>query len=388
MRLENAVEHHFTRRQLYELIWTDPVKVVAARLGLSDVGLAKACHAHAIPIPARGYWTRLRAGRPVERRALSARPFGKKDRVQIGRMTPKDLRVEAAALEESALVPPAFEESVDDMTARACQLVGEVRCSKSLEHCHPAIAQLLADNEVRRLERMETPHSRRWQYQTLDSSFERRRLRILNAIFWALARCGAVPSFDKHNGRTVRVLVGDMQVMCRLGSPAEFAGRESVNRVPRTLTRPLRFMISGWYGRPNADQVWQDTTSRREVETMLADITVHILTTGEFRYRATLRDRHEQALRRRAASQTIEQQKLAEEERQRRAYLSKLAQDRVNDLLAMAARWSQARDLRAFVQAVKAIDSDILILPPPTSQKSWVRWALDLADELDPLLPK
>jgi hypothetical protein len=247
---------------------------------------------------------------------------------------------------------------------------------------------LIESNEVRRLEHMNIPHRRRWQNPTLDSTFERRRLRILNALFWALARCGAVPAFDRHNGRTVRVLVGDMEVVCRLGSPAEFAGKEAPHQVPRAVTRPLRFMISGWYGRPNAGQIWEDETTHRDVEAMLSDITVQILTAGEFRYRATLRDRHEQALRRRAAARTMEEQKQAEEERHKRAYLSKLAQDRVNDLLAMAGRWSQARNLRAFVQAVNAGGSDILILPPLSSQQSWVRWALDLADELDPLVSR
>ncbi len=70
--------HQFTRRQLYAMVWSDPVKVVAARLGVSDVGLAKACHAYAIPIPPRGYWARLRAGRAVERRALLRDPLEKK----------------------------------------------------------------------------------------------------------------------------------------------------------------------------------------------------------------------------------------------------------------------------------------------------------------------
>jgi hypothetical protein len=146
-------------------------------------------------------------------------------------------------------------------------------------------------------------------------------------------------------------------------------------------------MIVGWFGRPDSSQYWQDKGLHRDIESMLADITVHILTSGEFRYRASLRDRHEQALRSKVAAQTRELQKRGEEERQRQVYLAKLAQDRINDLLAVAGRWRQARDLREFVQAAKAGGCDICILPPPSSQQSWMRWALDLADQLDPSIP-
>jgi hypothetical protein len=303
-------------------------------------------------------------------------------------MLPKDLRKAAAALQEAALFPPLFEESVPEMTERASQLVGLVKCPRNLKHCYPAIAQLLEDNEVRRLERMATTNGKPWHYQSIDGAFERRRLYILNALFWALERCGAVPHIDKRDGRTVRVMVGDTLVSCRLESPAVLSCRENVHLVPRNPAGPLRFVIVGWFGRPNSDEYWQDEGSHRDIETMLTDITIKILVSGEFRYRASLRDRHDQALRRREAALSAEEKQRQQEEQQRRVYLAKLAQDRVNDLLALARRWQQARDLRSFVQAVKAGGCDIVILPPPSSNQNWVRWALELADELDPLVTK
>lgn len=50
------------REQLYELVWSEPIQRLAAKFGLSDVGLAKNCRAMHIPLPPRGYWARLRAG--------------------------------------------------------------------------------------------------------------------------------------------------------------------------------------------------------------------------------------------------------------------------------------------------------------------------------------
>lgn len=35
-----------TRRELYDLVWSKPLRDVAADLGISDVGLAKVCARH------------------------------------------------------------------------------------------------------------------------------------------------------------------------------------------------------------------------------------------------------------------------------------------------------------------------------------------------------
>lgn len=55
------------RETLYNEVWTDPVTVVAPRYGLSDVGLAKICRTLAIPLPSRGYWAKVKAGKIMNR---------------------------------------------------------------------------------------------------------------------------------------------------------------------------------------------------------------------------------------------------------------------------------------------------------------------------------
>jgi hypothetical protein len=134
------VGHQFTRKELYDLIWTERLRTAAARLGLSDVGLAKVCHAAQIPIPFRGYWAEGLAGQNVERRELPPRPLGRSDRVHFGRK--RALTVDAMAQEqaESTLSAPSFEESVPETIARVRKLVGKVTCTKSLERPHSAIA--------------------------------------------------------------------------------------------------------------------------------------------------------------------------------------------------------------------------------------------------------
>ena len=62
------------RQTLYEEVWTEPVSAVAPRYGLSDVGLAKLCRRLSIPLPMRGYWAKIRAGKKMGRAALPPLP--------------------------------------------------------------------------------------------------------------------------------------------------------------------------------------------------------------------------------------------------------------------------------------------------------------------------
>lgn len=50
------------RSELHEKVWSMPMTKLAKELGISDVGLAKACRRHDVPVPTRGYWAKLKAG--------------------------------------------------------------------------------------------------------------------------------------------------------------------------------------------------------------------------------------------------------------------------------------------------------------------------------------
>jgi hypothetical protein len=62
-----AAKKVLTRQELYDLVWTEPARTVAAAYGVSDVWLKKVCAKADIPSPDRGYWAKLAAGKPVVR---------------------------------------------------------------------------------------------------------------------------------------------------------------------------------------------------------------------------------------------------------------------------------------------------------------------------------
>lgn len=59
-----------TRQELYEKVWQAPVNHLSAEFGLSDVGLAKLCRRHQIPVPPRGFWAKKQFGHRVKQAPL------------------------------------------------------------------------------------------------------------------------------------------------------------------------------------------------------------------------------------------------------------------------------------------------------------------------------
>lgn len=53
------------REELFLKVWEKPVLKVARDLGISDVALHKTCRKHNIPVPPRGHWAKVAAGKRV-----------------------------------------------------------------------------------------------------------------------------------------------------------------------------------------------------------------------------------------------------------------------------------------------------------------------------------
>jgi AcrR family transcriptional regulator len=72
-----------TRTELYLRVWSKPMAVVAAELGLSGNALAKICGRLLVPYPTRGHWVKVSAGKPVIRLDLPDAPELDLNRITI-----------------------------------------------------------------------------------------------------------------------------------------------------------------------------------------------------------------------------------------------------------------------------------------------------------------
>ncbi|MCS4432841.1 hypothetical protein [Aquiflexum gelatinilyticum] len=71
-----------TREELYDLVWSMPMKKIAEIYEISDRGLSKACNKMNIPVPYPGYWNRVIAGTAEEKPELPKLPknyYGQKE---------------------------------------------------------------------------------------------------------------------------------------------------------------------------------------------------------------------------------------------------------------------------------------------------------------------
>lgn len=104
----------FTRKQLYDWVWSQPMRTVAASVGISDVALAKHCKKADIPVPNRGYWARKQAGKPTIQIALPPRFPGAADLIGGSAESDHYWRSDWAERLQDLTVPPipTFDEEI------------------------------------------------------------------------------------------------------------------------------------------------------------------------------------------------------------------------------------------------------------------------------------
>lgn len=174
------------RSELYEKVWAKPMIRLARELGISDVGLAKACRRHSIPVPPRGYWAKLQAGHTPPKTPLPAPEL--------------DLVVEFATTDpaERERQKAAEQERRDAIKARTEKVVAtiDVALPEKLDKPHPLVAatQRYVDRVPKLIER----------YKKLGPSA------------WHLTRDEERPPFEQH-GRYSLFRDGQLHVTASLG---------------------------------------------------------------------------------------------------------------------------------------------------------------------------
>lgn len=60
-----------TRKELYDLVWTEPLTAISKRLEISGAELSKHCTSANIPLPPNGYWSKLVYVKNLEKTPLT-----------------------------------------------------------------------------------------------------------------------------------------------------------------------------------------------------------------------------------------------------------------------------------------------------------------------------
>lgn len=379
------MKNRLSRRELYELVWSKPMREAAAERGISDAGLVKVCRANSVPIPSRGHWNRVHAGKPVSRIEQSPRSPGMPEEVVFGggRHYWADSWQQPA--EDEVLVPPSFDEDLADVLARIRKLVGRVALPRTLASPHALVGRLLEADDARRQKLAAGAFGSSWDKPIFDRPFERRRLMVLNAIFVALAHDDFKPTIHGKEGRETGVLIGKEHVSFEL----EAASRKKVDTRyyrPHPEFSPkerLKLTILHEVSVPGMQWSWTDDASR--IEAQLSDIVVCLIFAGEIRYREGMQHQYEWKVERQAALREHRGKQLAEAERQERIREEKRKQAAIRNLLLQVRNWRRAAEIRAYVDAVRATTARGRSGEVTLDVEGWATWALNQADQIDPL---
>lgn len=362
----------FTRQQLYDLVWSESKSQLSKRLGISDVGLSKVCKKANIPTPGLGYWAKLDAGKNVIRPPLPPRAFGSHDMVSFTGMS--GVQGEVLPTQEKADEELHLEDmSVIEQKVRA--MVGKVGQPRNTNNPHRLIARMLEKDEERR-KKLETERFPSiFDGPLFDSTHERRRLRFLNALALALAKHDCSLSLNGHEGREGSAHIGDQHVSFKLDFTGPLYGKERrySNRAQEKGPYKLRMqMEKSWTKGPPI--TWEDKDDA-PLENQITEIVVSLIVAGEQQMRDGIAW-HKEADRQYAIH--LEEQKKAEEEAAEK--------ERFEALLAGAAAWKQACDIRDFVAAMRGNGDteDVTVGGKPLDE--WCAWALSQADKIDPTI--
>lgn len=369
----------FTRKELYDLVWSQPMKTVAAGVGISDVALAKQCAKANIPVPNRGYWARKQAGKPTIQIALPPRFPGASDRIG-GSRHQYYYGLDWAEEFRKVLLPPVptFDEEMTSVEKRVRTLIGKVRCQRKFEPAHPLVAKLLAHDEERRQE------FSKWRSNYFapkyDTGTERRRLLIINTLFVTAARLGCRTSMstskyrqDAGSERDIGITIGESHIHFTV---------EPVMTKKEQKREHLRLAFGRACEKTNAAEFWEDR-DETSLDDQLSDVLVAMLVGAEASYRNGLVRHREWIIERKADAETELRKRQEQVERQARELQQKLARERIAHLLAQAKAFDRANQIRAYVESALLGATDTSIARADLDQ--WAVWARREADATDPV---
>jgi len=371
--------HQFSRQQLYDLVWASPITSVAKTFGVSDVALAKVCKKAGIPIPPRGYWTRLKANRHVLVAPLPQRDFGISDSIRIGdRYGNYSSRLD---LDAELPAPPAFSETAKEVIARAELAVAKISFPKTLSNPHSLIEKVLKEDELRREKMLSDQFY--WKKPVFDTAEGRRKLKILNAIFFIMERVWTKPYLNTTGSINAGAIVGDIRIFfeieaINLKQQTNANGKKALSRTRLQLNILHRGEI------PEAQMTWKDEEGLT-LENQARKIAAGLLVAGELHYRAQTYHSYNWLVERKTEHDEEKRRELERLEHEKLERQLQIERKRRRQLITDVLGWRRADEIRAFVVAVNSREELNHSLGLKEKLAQWSVWGLAEADRLDPM---
>ena len=386
-----------TRPELYDLVWSTPMRVLAPKFGLSDVGLAKICKKNDIPRPPVGYWAKVEHGKKVRRPKLPPVTDGAVDSVIL---EPKPPRPSTEPTE-----PAYFDEQLADLARRigAGELV--TTAGTDLRGCRPLTRRsrdaLKASNRKPTRDRwgvLQHPEQYTESHVPVSTSKEQRQraLLLLDAVVKTFDAIGVEQqeSGDRWH-RSVVFVLREWKFSIRIKEKTKRHDHVLTEQAERARQRYKhsyapkydylhtgQLMVELTYaGSGSHFMQLKDGKRAGPVENQLARLALCVVQRADShlaRKAREVEERHREIERQNREREEAERRRVEEEAR--KAELA--CQDR---LLRMAEDWRLVSSLGSFLEEVgRRIGAADVTDHEGDLLERWLRWGTSVAKERDP----
>lgn len=359
---------------LFAFAWSAPMRELAEKLEMSDVGLKKHLAAYDVFPPPQGYWNKVHAGKPVPKlpKAPPRQP-GERGRFMMEPLFAKVLPQTPPISSAGPFASPCVPENLDELFEQELKAIGRVGVPASLDRFHSALAPIMK-KEQRRREKAANSHFH-WDAPKFDAPLDKRRLRIFNGIFLALAKRGhGGEMYESGEDLSARAIIGNTGVGLSLDVLNERQKRVRRGYMLLDPALPAKTPLKLCAVDGDAVAEWADDEENGTLETQIASIAAKLIVLGEANFRRHLRENEEQ----------IERERLRLEAK-RQAEIAQRNAERLEALRTSGELLRQANDIRALVANLRQAITEGAPVLDNQQVELWERWALAEADKLDPI---
>jgi hypothetical protein len=368
-----------TRDELYERVWQKPIREVAAELGISDVGLAKACRKSNIPLPHQGHWLK--------------KPGPARDRLKVLLPPPAPgARLEFDFQGSEFAVIQVRDQAREDAEKRLAETPRPATDDKRLVQFAKDARKAIDLRKVdeRGIVRCDGPTP--WPCRTSPENVER-GLSVLKSLWARLQSMGidvdqseknpVMVRFEVDGGRYWFWIEEHSNQSFRDLTAKELAEKQRAEKTKRYWWAPnLKVYTPTGKILVKLSHESSDYIRRKWSDTNYAQIEERIdeIIAGTFSLAAEDKREREQ----RAREKELE---AARQLRVRQAMqLKEFKKLKKKRLFEEAAAWNNAQSLRDYIEAVRETPLDKLPMFQAEADKAaWIDWASRKADGMDPL---
>lgn len=357
-----------TREEMYEQVWAEPMRLLAPKYGISDVALKKVCVKLDVPVPPRGYWAKLEAGKTVRKPPLRKIAPGKSNEAWIRGGT-----------------KPMFEEfrKVDTKELLESRKGTKIKVSDRLAKPHPLIAQALELRQARKKKGATYTYTPSLAVHATDEHINR-ALRIMDALLKALEAEGQSVKVGKDGKTEITVWNEHIKISLdektrgvpHVPTAAELAQAKrdpwySVPTTDREYTGELVIKLDAYA--ENCRKSWSDGKKQR-LEDLLDDVMVGIIAVADALRARTLYWENHRRIEAEAAAKAAE--------RRRQQELAAARRKRLTDLAG------QLESRRLVAQLISEVEAKAKLMDDDEKRsqlQDWVAWAKGEAEQVNPV---